>query len=326
MADEDIVSQYRQVLASVPLPRTPRDFNDKRPSAARLFSTNLYERREQFAVYRSRCSSMWEAELPAGVSAAAGFPAEYMTCNLGEIILNSGWVSPHTRTRLSGRSRRSPLDHWWLVRSRSGEAWFEAGDRQIHASNYDALSLALPRAAFAAVADRLDTLCMTILAGNLTGLLADHLSSLERRLAGMSAEEIVAAGGATVEMISAYVQPSPDRLHEARPAIEAVLFERARAYIEADLGNPELTPELLMQTLCVSRSNLYRTFEHVGGISRFIQRCRLLAARDALVAGRGGRVQDLAYRYGFTRGSDFARAFRREFGMSPREIRDVERK
>jgi AraC-like DNA-binding protein len=278
------------------------------------------------------------------VSAAAGFPAEYMTCNLGEIILSSGWVSPHTRTRLAGRSRRSPLDHWWLVRSRSGEAWFEAGDRQIHArpgdiylfsadqdfrgrmSNYDALSLALPRAAFAAVADRLDMLCMTILAGNLAGLLADHLSSLERRLAGMSAEEIVAAGRATVEMISAYVQPSPDRLHEARPAIEAVLFERARAYIEANLGNPELAPELLMQTLRASRSNLYRAFEHVGGISRFIQRCRLLATRDALVAGRGGRVQDVAYRYGFTRGSDFARAFRREFGMSPREIRDVERK
>jgi AraC-like DNA-binding protein len=101
-----------------------------------------------------------------------------------------------------------------------------------------------------------------------------------------------------------------------------MLFERARLYIQNYLGESDLTPERVAQQLRVSRSNLYRTFEHVGGVARFIQQKRLRAAHAELVARPDRQVQEIAYRYGFKLASDFTRAYRREFGMSPREARE----
>ncbi|WP_245424276.1 AraC family transcriptional regulator [Methylovirgula sp. 4M-Z18] len=225
-----------------------------------------------------------------------------------------------------------------LVRTISGEAWFATGERQIHAkagdtylisldqdfrgrmTDYQAQILYLPRDAFRSVAADFDKLCNMILPGSLIGLLGDHLGSLENRLVDMGPEELAQAGRATVDLIAASIQPLHKRLQEALGAIDTVLFERANVYIQSHLANPDLAPEDLMQAIGVSRSNLYRAFEHVGGVSRHIQSCRLLAARSAL--RRGGRIQDIAYNHGFSSGTVFARAFRREFGYSPSKARD----
>jgi len=344
MATDEILSKYRQMFTPHPMPRVPRDLKDKRPAAPLLFSTASYEAREQFETYRSHVSSFLQVQPPQHARPADGFLAELLNVNLGKLILVSGHIAASTKLSLPRSARRSPVDHWWLTRARSGETWLEAGDRRIHArpgdiylfspdqdfrsrtTDYDILSLILPRAAFAPVADTLDRLSGTILAGNLAALLGDHLTSLETRIAGMSPEEIAAAGQATLEMIIACVHPSRDRVQEAATAIEAALFERARAYIQVNLGNPALSPEHLMQALRVSRSNLYRAFERVGGVSRYIQLSRLLAARDALSVESERRVQEIAYDYGFPLSSDFTRAFRREFGMTPREMREQQRR
>jgi AraC-like DNA-binding protein len=335
--------QHQQILSRDPLPRTPRNLEDRNPAAARVFSTAAYDPREQFDVWRSRVSSLWDARLAAGASVTAGFHAEYMTCNLGGIVISSGRFAAHRLARSSGHAHRSLVDHWWLVRARSGEAWFETGERRLHArpgdiflisldqdfrgctTDYDALTLILPRDDFRPVAASLDSACNTILSGNLAGLLADHLDSLETRLVGMSPEELVEAGRATAGVIAACVRPSGDQSHEANAAIEALLFERAQSYIQLNLSNHDLTPDQLAQVLGVSRSNLYRAFERVGGIFRYIQHCRLAAARAALSAGDRRQIKDIAYRHGFRTASGFAKAFRREFGYSPGEARESSR-
>ncbi|WP_442920266.1 helix-turn-helix domain-containing protein [Mesorhizobium sp. WSM4935] len=88
------------------------------------------------------------------------------------------------------------------------------------------------------------------------------------------------------------------------------------------LSDRELTLELLMKELGMSRSRLYRAFHHAGGVARYIQRRRFLAARAALLRESHHRIHEIAYRYGFPLASDFTRAFRREFGYSPSEARD----
>ena len=339
MEGNSITSKHWEILDRGPLPRSPRQLDDKNPAVASVVSTAAYAPREQFDVWRGRVSSLWDVSLPLEASVAGGFAAEYMTCPMGEIILNSGRCPAHSMHRLPVSSRRSPIDHWWLIRATAGEAWIETGERQMHArpgdmylisldqdfrgrfADSDVLTVALPRDAFRSVAATLDSMCNTALSGNLAGLLADHLSNLETRVAGMSPEELVEAGRATVNMTAACIQPSRDRLHEARGTIEAVLFEQARSYIQLHLSNPGLTPEHLEQALRVSRSNLYRAFRHVGGVSHYIQRCRLLAAHDALSDVTGRQIQEIAYSYGFKLASDFTRAFRREFGYSPRDAR-----
>ena len=71
--------------------------------------------------------------------------------------------------------------------------------------------------------------------------------------------------------------------------------------------------------------NLY-ALEPDGGVARFILRARLQMARRQLrdPASRTSIAQ-MAEEFCFSDASAFARAFRREFGHSPKEARDVDR-
>lgn len=337
--DDSPLTNYARLLEHAPLPREPRDIRDRTPGLPRVFSTRPYERPEQFDVWKARVSSLTEVGLPEGRSAAQGFEVEFMTCNMTDVVLTSGHFAAQTFARASEPSPGPPVDHWWLFRIRSGEAWFETGERRLHArpgamflisldedfrgriTDYDGLVLALPRSMFAGVAEELDSVRTTILSGNLIELLADYLSNLEARVVRMSTDELRQAGRATAEMIAACIKPSPARLGQASGSFDSLLFERARLYIENHLGEFDLTPERVARGLRISRSNLYRAFESVGGVARYILRKRLHAAHAELVGATDRQVQEIAYRHGFKLGSDFARAFRREFGISPREVR-----
>ncbi|KJC58679.1 hypothetical protein UP10_22475 [Bradyrhizobium sp. LTSPM299] len=339
-----VLARRAQLLEHAPLPREPRDIRDRTPVPPRIFSTRPYQPPEQFDVWKTRISSLSDVGLPEGASPAEGFDVEVMTCNIADIVLSSGHFAAQTLRRASRPFYGAPIDHWWLFRLSSGEAWFETGERQIHArpgamflislddefhghvTDCEGLLLGLPRHAFAAVADRLDSVCNTILSGNLVGLLADYLTNLEARVIGMSRDELKQAGRATAEMIAACIQPSAKRPEWAQGSIESVLFERARLYIENHLGEFDLTPDSVAHGLRISRSNLYRAFESVGGVARFILRKRLQAAHAELLASGNRQVQEIAYRHGFRLASDFARAFRREFGISPREARERARR
>ena len=72
------------------------------------------------------------------------------------------------------------------------------------------------------------------------------------------------------------------------------------------------------------RSNLYRLFEDIGGVGRYIQRERLLEAHavltdPAITKSISAIADDLC----FPDASSFSRTFRREFGHSPGEVRSA---
>jgi AraC-like DNA-binding protein len=338
--DDNAPATAAKLLEQVPLPREPRNIRDIVPAVPRLFTTRLYPLSEQVEVWKTRMASLVDVAPPDGYSPAQGFEVEYLTCNMADVVFTSGRFAAQTFARAAAPSQGAPVDIWWLFRVRAGEARFETGERRMRAgpgamflisldddfrgsiTNYDGLVLALPRRSFAGVADQLSEVSNILLSGNLIELLTDYLDRLEARLVLMSPEELRQAGRATAQMIAACIQLSSDRLEQARGAIESVLFERARLYIQAHLGDFDLTPDRIAQKLKISRSNLYRAFESVGGVAGYIMRKRLHAAYAELVGSPDRRVQEVAYRYGFKLASDFTRAFRREFGVSPREMRE----
>ena len=72
----------------------------------------------------------------------------------------------------------------------------------------------------------------------------------------------------------------------------------------------------------MSRSNLYRLFEDTGGIARYIQHERLLEAGAILADPASTQtVSVIAEDLCFADASGFSRAFKREFGYTPREAR-----
>lgn len=72
----------------------------------------------------------------------------------------------------------------------------------------------------------------------------------------------------------------------------------------------------------MSRSQLYRLLEGEGGVAHYIQRRRLSESFSMLCDASNslpiGKVAELLC---FADGSSFSRAFRREFGMSPSDVR-----
>lgn len=94
-----------------------------------------------------------------------------------------------------------------------------------------------------------------------------------------------------------------------------------RTYISRHLDDPDLSPAHLCRELGVSRSVLYREFQHDGGVARFITDRRLdQCFADLLAAPTSrGAVRTIAERWGFDHAGNFHRCFRDRFGVSPSE-------
>ncbi|NKC48705.1 helix-turn-helix transcriptional regulator [Ochrobactrum anthropi ATCC 49188] len=116
-----------------------------------------------------------------------------------------------------------------------------------------------------------------------------------------------------------------DREEMQRLPVNLPMRKSVLAYIDDNLFNPLLGPNLIVQNLRVSRSRLYRTFDTEGGIATIIREKRLDHAYRILVGecGRHVSFKEIAYRCGFHDGAQFTRAFKTRFGMSPKEARET---
>jgi AraC-like DNA-binding protein len=160
--------------------------------------------------------------------------------------------------------------------------------------------------------------------GGLGRLLADYLFLLDRSLSQLNTAEIPYVVEATRSLVAVCLAPSRDRLAEARRPIDATLLARARRLIDAELMKPDLGSDSLCAELGVSRSRLYRLFEPLGGIASYVRRQRLHRIRAALSNSMDGRsIYRIAGQWGFVDASAFSRTFRHEFGISPKEARDI---
>lgn len=104
------------------------------------------------------------------------------------------------------------------------------------------------------------------------------------------------------------------------------MAQRVQDYIRQNLHDPELTPPVIAAAHNISLSYLHRIFqEQTRGepVAAWIRRRRLENAHRDLAnpALRGTPIHVIAARWGYRRPSDFTRAFRGAYGMSPRDYR-----
>lgn len=105
-------------------------------------------------------------------------------------------------------------------------------------------------------------------------------------------------------------------------------LSRVKSYIKSNLADDSLSPAATARAQGLSLRNLYYLFESEGTtISRFIQDSRLEQCRkeieDIRMSGRS--ISDIALAWGFKDTAHFSRAFRRRFGVTPRECRSARR-
>lgn len=152
-------------------------------------------------------------------------------------------------------------------------------------------------------------------------LLREQLLGMARGMARAGPVEAEKAIRTSAGLIAAAFGKQAGLSGNARAALRAAMFGVVRRRINVMLHQPDLTIEHLLGDLKISRSVLYRLFEHEGGLVAYIRGRRLRAAADELVQFPELPVKDIAYGLGFQSASDFTRAFRRTYGMSPQDLR-----
>jgi AraC-like DNA-binding protein len=119
---------------------------------------------------------------------------------------------------------------------------------------------------------------------------------------------------------TAVPRPGPElaQAEQVRVRTDAIIYEQAT--------DPSLTPATIAAQLNISLRQLYRAFNGTESPAARIRRRRLERAAEILGARSGpGHVERVAIECGFASAEYFSRAFRREFGLSPRAYRSTHR-
>jgi AraC-like DNA-binding protein len=152
-------------------------------------------------------------------------------------------------------------------------------------------------------------------------MVPEHLAHLCHALPLMSAADAHDAMRVCTLLIATAFGEQARLNGNARAAARAAAFASARRYIDDNLHETDLSPERVLGVSPLSRPTLYRLFEHEGGLAAYIRNRRLAQAAEDLRRYPHRPVVEIAYGLGFASASDFNRAFRRAFDMSPLEFR-----
>lgn len=299
------------------------------------FSTLGFAPKDQFQAFRAAHQGV--LELSAQSDTRSGFPARQTVWNLDRLAFMRttfpGMEQVHRRSHL----KACTIDHWYIslpFRSPKPGNWHAAGTAmpELHCLqtpteqqiDHDGiLTLFIPPDLFSSTIG-LHRMLNLRFEGGLGKLLADYLFLLDRSLESLLSPEIPYIVEATRSLVAVCLSPSQERQVGAQAPIDATLLGRARRLIDERLTDRKLSSDTLCAALGVSRSRLYRIFEPLGGIATYIRKQRLLRTRDALSNNADTRsISQIAEEWGLPDPSTYSRMFRQEFGISPKEARDI---
>ena len=124
--------------------------------------------------------------------------------------------------------------------------------------------------------------------------------------------------GNTITLLTMLGRSIQERTASVLKAEKPDLLNEVLAYIETNLGN-KITLEDTAKHFYVSVSTITQLFRQKMGTSfyRCVTQRRLIAAKIKI--GQGESLEDVSRAVGFTDYSSFYRAFKKEYGITPRQ-------
>lgn len=304
------------------------------------FKSTSFRAEEQFAAWQELANPMLNLLRPKDAK-GVGYSADTTSYHLGSIVASSERFDTMRYEISHDLIRRMNFDHWIIGVNRAGYGISEVNGavsrtprgavavrslaRPVRGEvRGDGLFLIyLPRGLFPEKANAIDAASLAgVVTGPLGTLLSDFLFSLDRQLPFIKEHQLPELCDAVRTMVGCCLAPTRDGIVEARETISATLLERARRYIDCNLGSPTLSPDELSRVLGISRSSLYRLFEGIGGVSAEIRRRRLRASHRLLSQVEPRQpIYRIAETFGFASPDEFAKTFRRQFGYTPSDAR-----
>ena len=163
--------------------------------------------------------------------------------------------------------------------------------------------------------------------GGAGGLFVDMLQLLPGRYEAMSEEVRSTVGRQLTELLVLALRADPRALTSGSSAVREAHLTRIDAYVRGHLEDPDLDPERIAAACGMSVRYLHELFRDTGlTVGQWIRHQRLEACRSSLSdAASRDSIASIAYRWGFAGQAQFSRAFKTQFGLSPKDFRDRSR-
>jgi AraC-like DNA-binding protein len=243
---------------------------------------------------------------------------------------------------------RGAMDHFQITLCVEGEMRFSSGRREVTmgpgaiclidmaqpnrtvlrggGSRTRLMAIILQRAMLAPRLAHPDSATATLLPSNHphTRLLASHYAALT-----LPPEPEAGSAEATIDAIADIVAAAAGGTADIAAGVERAERHLYLAVIKRRIADNLETDALTADELCrhfqISRATLYRLFEADGGLSHYVREQRLNLAFRQLISpsAEDTRLIDLAVGMRFSSDSTFIRAFRRKFGLTPGELREL---
>lgn len=301
--------------------------------------TEQLPRNTAFSRWQEELVPYWEIRLPD--SRRDQFTSVMESFVIGDVTLGT----VHTRAQYMDRSRyhiaRDGFTQYGLQFIIDGRNGVRDGDsdsvaknrgdllvcdltqpQSLEASDLSVLYFTTSRDALAPLLTQPDHHNQRVLPGTdpLVALLREHLLSIHKRMSQLGAADAHALMKPTLELTAAVLNSRVTK-READAVVHA-LTQQVRSFIDHHITEA-LSAESVALRFGMSRRKLYYLFEPFGGFSSYVLERRLCHTRRALAdpSNRTKSIADIAEAFGFNSYPAFGRAFRRQFAISPREVR-----
>lgn len=308
------------------------------------FATDRLAPAERFEAWRQSMSVFLDSSLDDS-QAAACFEGEIEGYLLNDVVFTRGQANRQKFDRRSLKIAADGIDHYMIqlfcrghmeltmhnraIRNRPGQiVGFDLGETMdSFNSDFDVLCVIVPRAQLGPLLLRPDSLhgLMPAMEEGPGLLLATYLQTLYHTAPRLSPAEASASANALLDLIASAFNNAAtgrDGSHDHRR--QSALL-RAQQFIRDHLGSPALSPDYIAANVGMSRSALYQLFGSVGGIAEYIRELRLRRCLREIVRPHPQRRQiaEIGFHWGFGNPSAFARSFKRRFGWTPSEAREL---
>lgn len=156
---------------------------------------------------------------------------------------------------------------------------------------------------------------------------AGYLAHLADNIGDLTASEASQAAAPTIGLVRALLAAQVMGSALSREHLDDSLQTRVLEYIRVHLADSDLSARRIAAAHHISVRHLYRLMGRSGIVlGDWIRERRLERCRDELAdpAGRA-TITEVARRWGFSDPTQFGRAFKRAYAMTPREWRHVSR-
>jgi AraC-like DNA-binding protein len=308
------------------------------------FSTDLIPERDRAAIWREHYGQIMlrvDLEPEPGVL----FEARNRALSVPGLQLMEAQASP-VRVSRNGRYLADGNDDVVVAINRAGSALFESAGRSHILREGEAIilsggeptsfrrttsgksfTLLVPRATIESTVVGIDDALMRPiptdhgvlrLLDNYAGWLLDNGNTIEPQLLNLSVRHVQ-------DLLALTIGPAADLADTVRArGLRAARLKLAKSFIIANSHRRDISITALAAKLNVTPRYVQRLFEADGTtFSEFVTRLRLSRAHRILCepASNQAAIATIAYDVGFGDLSYFNRRFRRQYGLTPREVR-----